>query len=652
MRLADPRLEPRLIETAAVSRLKALTLARGDQFMNETKRSIQVTILAVSLLFAASFVDAQSTSDLGLYFTKQEVLIPMRDGVRLHTEIYAPKESNRPLPILFTRTPYGMGYDENGFHISLSTSYLELAESGYIFVFQDIRGRYGSEGEFVMIRPPRNENQNETIDEGTDTYDTIEWLLDNVDNHNGRVGILGISYGGWLTIMAMIEPHPAVKAVSPQASPSDMFIGDDFLHNGALRLGPAFGYASMMERSNEVMPFRFRPYDTYEWYLELGPLANANEEYLNGKAPTWNAIMEHSSYDAYWKRLEVTQYLKKVSVPTLNVAGWWDAEDFYGPMKIYQTLEQYDTENQNYLVVGPWRHGGWARSSGDRLGKIQFGTATSDFFRQRIQTRWFAHFLKDRGDLDFPEAMAFQTGSNRWRRYENWPPQKGISKKNLYFHADGRLSFAPPTTTSEEAFDTYVSDPAHPVPYQPRPIPGFWQGASALWKVEDQRFVHLRPDVLSWETDVLEEDVTVSGRTVVHLFASTTGTDSDWVAKLIDVYPEYIPDPPEMSGYQLMIADEVLRAKFRNAFEKPEPVPTGDVVEYTIDLHSHNHTFLKGHRIMVQVQSSWFPLIDRNPQTFVERAKATEADYRKATQRVYWSKAHSSHVVLPVEVER
>lgn len=613
-------------------------------------KTISLLVLAV-IQFLTSPAGAQSSSLISGYFTKQEILIPMRDGVRLATEIYAPKQTTEPLPILFTRTPYGLGHDEQGFHRYLSSSYLELVQDGYIFVFQDIRGRYKSEGEFVMLRPPRNEA--ETIDEGTDTHDTIDWLLENIDNHNGRVGILGISYGGWLTVMAMIEPHPAVKAVSPQASPSDMYMGDDFLHNGALRLGPAFGYASMMERSNKVVPFEFKTYDTYEWYLELGPLGNANEKYLNYKAPTWNAIMEHSTYDDYWKRLEVTQYLKGVEVPTLNVAGWWDAEDFYGPMKIYETLERYDTEGRNYLVVGPWRHGGWARSGGDTLGNIQFMTATSEFFRQEVQNRWFSHFLKERGELEFPEALAFQTGSNQWREYETWPPQQPLTTtKTLYFHADRRLSFEAPATEGDEAFDSYVSDPAHPVPYRRRPIPGFWQGASALWKVEDQRFAHLRPDVLSWETDVLEDDLTVSGRIKVHLFASTSGTDSDWIAKLIDVYPEDYPDPPEMRGYQLMIADEVIRAKFRNSFEKTEPVPAGAVVSYTIDLNSRNHTFLKGHRLMLQIQSSWFPLIDRNPQTYVKRINATEADYQKATQRVYRSKRYASHVALPVEVRK
>jgi putative CocE/NonD family hydrolase len=427
-----------------------------------------------------------------------------------------------------------------------------------------------------------------------------------------------------------------------------MFIGDDFLHNGALRLSPSFGYVALMERGNEVTPFDFNPKDTFEWYLDLGALSNVNENHLHGNAPTWNAIMEHPTYDAYWKEREVTQYLTRVPVPTLNVAGWWDAEDFYGPMAIYDTLESYDSNHQNYLVVGPWRHGGWARANGDELGKIKFGTATGQFFRHRIQARFFAHFLKDRGEIEFPEALAFQTGTNRWMRYDEWPPSDGVSTLKLYFHSEERLSFEPPSVDGEESFDSYISDPEHPVPYRRRPIPGFWQGASALWKVEDQRFVHLRPDVLAWETEVLEKDVTVSGRVEVHLYASTSGTDSDWIVKLIDVYPESYPADPEMGGYQLMIADEVLRGRYRNSFERAEPVESGEVIEYVIDLNSRNHSFRAGHRIMIQVQSTWFPLIGRNPQTFVDIPTAKESDYQKATQKVYRSKDMPSHVVLPV----
>jgi len=569
----------------------------------------------------------------------------MRDGVCLNTIINVPENMSEPLPFLLIRTPYGI---KSG---SVSPSYSELAEDGYIFVFQDIRGRYKSEGDFVMLRPPREKNNPTAIDESTDTYDTIEWLLKNVPNNNGRAGVMGISYGGWLTVMAMIDPHPAIKAVSPQASPADMFIGDDFLHNGAFRLSPSFGYAAMMETGATNMPFEFDKYDTFEWYLELGPLSNANEKYFHGSLPSWNNFMAHPYYDEYWKKQSVVPYLEeldKVPVPTLNVAGWWDAEDFYGPVKIYETLENKDSNNMNYLIVGPWRHGGWARSDGSSLGMIEFDNNTSEYFRRNVQAPWFTYLLKDKGSLDLPEALVFQSGANKWEFHDKWPPTDKIKKQWLYFHSNGKLSFEPPKKYNEEAFDIYVSDPARPVPYTQRPIKGFWQGAQAMWKVTDQRFVHLRPDVLSWETEPIEEDVVISGRIVAQLYASTTGTDCDWIVKFIDVYPENYPKNLELSGYQLMIADDVLRAKFRNSFEKPEPITPNKVTEYIIDLNSRNHCFQKGHKIMVQVQSTWFPLIDRNPQKFVNIPTAKESDYQKATQKVFRSNRFPSHVVLPV----
>ncbi len=603
--------------------------------------------VVTGVVLVASCTPAETAT--GPDFTKQQVMIPMRDGMRLNTEIFVPDDASEALPILFTRTPYGLRHDDDGLHTSLTSSYAALVEDGYIFVFQDIRGRYESEGEFVMLRPPRSSADPQAVDEGTDTYDTIEWVLENVDGHNGKVGILGISYGGWLTVMGMIEPHPAVAAVSPQASPADMYIGDDFLHNGALRLAAAFGYAALMETDKTNRPYDFDQYDVYEWYLDLGPLANANERYLHGAIPTWNAFMENPTYTEYWRRLAVPPYLDGARVPTLNVAGWWDAEDFYGPMKIYDVLEQSDTAGVNFLVVGPWRHGGWARSDGSTLGPVQFGSNTSEYYRQEIEAPFFAYHLKGQGSWRLEEATTFETGGNRWTTSAAWPPvPPRVTERALYMHGGGALSFEAPRQEGE-AYDEYESDPAKPVPYMPRPIPGFWQGGQALWKVTDQRFVHHRPDVLSWETEPLAEDVVVAGRIVANLFASTTGTDADWVVKLIDVYPEDYPDDPEMAGYQLMIADDVLRAKFRNGFEQPEAVPAGEVVAYTIDLNSRHHRFRAGHRIMVQVQSTWFPLIDRNPQTFVSIPSATEADYRAATHRVYRSTAHPSHLRVPVE---
>ena len=565
----------------------------------------------------------------------------MRDGVKLKTYIFRPKDVTEPLPILMWRTPYGA---QNS---GAASTYKHLADEGYIFVNQDLRGRFGSEGQFVMMRPVQDKSNPKNIDEGTDTNDTIDWLLKNIPDNNGRVGFLGISYGGWTTVQAMIEPHPAIKAFSPQASPEDMFIGDDFSHNGAFRLGPSFGYSAMMETGKTNMPFKFDQHDAYEFFLDLGALHNANDKYFHGKIPSWNDFMAHPNYDEYWKNINVSTYLKKLHAPTLHVAGWWDAEDFYGPMKIYDHLEKMDTDNKNFLVVGPWRHGGWARTNGRKLWDIDFDSNTSVYFKKNVEAPWFAYHLKDKSNLELPEALIFLTGANRWERYEEWPPTYMTKDKKLYFHAKEGLSFDQPTDKGQSAFDKYVSDPDKPVPYTKRPMPGFWQGASAEWKVEDQRFVHNRPDVLSWETGPLEKDVVVSGRIVAHLFASTTGTDSDWIVKFIDVFPEDYPDA-ELHGYQLMIADDVLRGKFRNSFEQPEPVGPNEIVEYVIDLNSRNHCFRKGHKIMVQVQSTWFPLIDRNPQRFIDIPQAKNSDYQKTTQKVFRTDEYPSHIVIPV----
>jgi uncharacterized protein len=590
--------------------------------------------------------------DVSALYTKQDAMIPMRDGVKLHTEIYAPKNATGPLPFLITRTPYGTADDKNGYS-GLFNIYQEMIPEGYIFVMQDIRGRYGSEGKFVMQRPPRDRSNPNSIDEGTDTYDTIDWLIKNVLNNNGRAGLLGISYGGWLTAMALLEPHPALKAVSEQASPADMFLGDDFHHNGAFRLSYGFEYAAMMETGKTNFLFQFDKYDLFEWYLALGPLSNVDKDYLHGELPTWEDFVNHPNYDSFWKKQAFYPYLKDLhlSVPDLNVAGWWDQEDFYGPVKIYETLERNDTNHYNYLIVGPWNHGGWARSDGESLGRIQFGTPTSKEFRADVQAKWFAYWLKDKGELPFKKVRTFETGANRWQDYDAWPPKENVTEKKLYFGPDKSLSFDAPTATGAEAFDSYISDPAHPVPYRHRPIEETYGPGSHwyTWLVEDQRFVDTRLDTVNWSTGPLDQDVCVAGDIVAHLYASTTGTDSDWIAKLIDVYPEKYEPEPSMGGYELMIADEVFRGRFRNSFERPEPITPGKVTPYTIDLHTNDHCFLKGHRIMVQVQSTWFPIIDRNPQKFVPNIfKATASDYIKATQRIYRSKEYPSNVEVPV----
>ncbi len=581
-------------------------------------------------------------------FDLTEVMIPMRDGVKLHTTIFVPRGPHPSLPFIFTRTPYGIAHAAG----TLRGYYRALADDGYMFVFQDIRGRYTSEGQFVMLRPPRSRGEPNAIDESTDAYDTITWLLDHVPRNNGRVGMLGISYPGWLTVMAMLDPHPALKAASPQASPADMFLGDDFHHNGAFRLSYGFEYATRMETSKEQHPFDFDRYDTYRWYLDLGPLSRVNAQYLHGKIPSWNDFVAHASYDRFWQRQAATPYLTHVTVPTLNVAGWWDQEDFYGPLKIYETLEPHDTGHVNYLVVGPWNHGGWAHAEGQKLGDIDFGSPTSRYFQEKILAPWFAHFLKDQGEVAMPEAMTFEAGDNEWKSWEAWPPRRNTTEKRLYFQAGGRLSFQRPGGRGPDAFDSYVSDPAHPVPYRHRPIPPTYSPHGSdwpTWLVEDQRFVDDRPDVLTWESEPLTEDVTVAGDIVAHLFVSTSGTDGDWIVKLIDVYPEQYPQDWKLSGRELMVANDVFRGRFRKRFDKPEPFTPNQVTPLTIDLHTQDYRFLKGHRIMAQAQSTWFPLIDRNPQVFVPNIfEAKASDYRAATIRVYRSARWPSSVALPV----
>lgn len=577
-------------------------------------------------------------------FERNEVMIPMRDGVKLHTIIYTPKAQSAALPFILTRTPYGI----NGSAGNFSTSYAEMADEGYIFVFQDIRGRFTSEGEFVMLRPPRDRKDAKAIDESTDTYDTIEWLLKNVPRNNGRVGQLGVSYPGWLTVMAMLDPHPALKAVSPQASPASMFIGDDFHHNGAFRLAYGFEYVAMMESGKGVQRFQFDKADNYSWHLESGPLSNIDRQHFKGERPTWNNFVKHPNYDEFWQRESVAQYLDRVNVPTLNVGGWWDQEDFYGPLTIYRALEKHDTKGLNYLVVGPWNHGGWRGRSGQMLGNIDFGSATAPWFRKNIEAPWFAYWLKDKGTLQLAEATTFEAGANEWRTHDAWPPKKNVTSRRLYFQPQGKLAYEPPKAGDPRPYDTYVSDPNKPVPYRPRPIlPTFGPGSTwSQWLADDQRFVQDRPDVMAWETPVLTEDVTIAGELVAKLYAATTGSDADWVVKLIDVYPE---QHEKLPGYQFMVANDVLRGRFRNSYEKPEAVTPNKTTEFAVNLHSQNYRFRKGHRIRVQVQSSWFPLIDRNPQTFVPNIfEAKASDFRAATQRIYRSPNFSSFIQMSV----
>jgi putative CocE/NonD family hydrolase len=619
---------------------------------------VALAIVVVALLPTAGVngrywaQQANAAPDRDRLFDKRDVMIPARDGVKLHTEIYTPKDASEPLPILLTRTPYGLDDDKSGFSRDLDL-YREMFADGYIFAFQDIRGRYGSEGQFVMNRAPRDPSDAKAIDEATDTYDTVDWLVKNAPHNNGRVGEAGISYGGWLTTMALLDPHPALKAVSEQASPADQFLGDDFHHNGAFRLSYGFEYAALMETSKQNFSFHFSKNDLFDWYLnDLGPLSNANDRYFHGKLPTWNDFLDHPNYDHFWQTLAFQPYLQnlKLTVPNLNVAGWWDQEDFYGPLKIYDLLEKNDTGHLNYLAVGPWNHGGWASGEGRKLGKFDFGSDTAAYFREHIQAPWFAYWLKGKGELPLTEALTFETGSNRWQTYDAWPPRQGITGRKFYFHDHGVLSLDPPSAGGTVSYQSYISDPAHPVPYRHRPMSPTYPGPGwPVWLLEDQRFVYLRPDVAAFETELLPHDLTVTGDIVAHLVVSTSGSDSDWIVKLIDVYPEDYAQDEKLAGYQLMVANDVFRGRFRNSFEQPQPMTPDEPTPMTVDLHTNDHVFEKGHRIMVQVQSTWFPLIDRNPQKFVPNIFTAQAgDYQEATERVYFSQAAASYIELPV----
>ena len=588
-------------------------------------------------------ISNQPAADVWQPFDRREVMIPMRDGFKLHTLVCAPQNQLEALPIIMERTPYGVGGSSDG----INRRFKELVVDGYIFVLQDIRGRYGSEGQFVMNRPMRDKQDPKSIDESTDTYDTIDWLIKNVANNNGRVGIMGVSYDGWLAAVATVDPHPALKASSPQAPMTDAYMGDDFFHNGAFRQTYGYEYAKSMETSKENTDVSFDK-DAYDWYLQLGSLSKLTAE-TGGKFPTWNAFVAHPNYDEFWKARASSRYLKQTPVPTLVVGGWWDQEDFYGALKTYETLEQTDRDHKNFVVLGPWNHGAWS-SYGRRLDAVDFGSSTGLYYRRAIQAPWFAYYLKDKGALMQPEAVTFQTGSNRWTSSDRWPPKEAI-KQDLFLHSGKILSFAKPKGGSEE-FESYVSDPASPVPYRKRPIEATYDPKGSewyTWLVSDQRFLQGRADVLTWQGDILDHELVVSGDIIAHLFAATTGTDSDWVVKLIDAYPDEYPEDKKMAGYQLMIADEILRGRFRNSFEKPVAISAGKVDEYVIDLHSNNHCFKKGHRVMVQVQSTWFPLYDRNPQKFVANIfTAQPSDYQTTTQRVYESARYPSHVSLSV----
>jgi putative CocE/NonD family hydrolase len=583
----------------------------------------------------------------GPEYVRSEVMIPMRDGVTLHTVILRPVGSDKagvPLPFLMTRTPYGVA---GASPTSVKLGKTELAESGYIYVDQDIRGRYTSGGQFVMNRAIVNHATKSDVDETTDTRDTIDWLLKNVPNNNGRVGVLGVSYPGFLAMMAGIDAHPAVKAISPQAPMTDIWLGDDFFHNGAFRETYGFDYVKQLEAQKTDVRANSKE-DQYDWFLKHVNFEGAAKAEGITELPTAKVFLSQPSYVKFWQDMAVEKHLSKPEVPTLEVGGYWDQEDMWGTQAEYAALRPHeaanDPQHKVFLVLGPWNHGGWSRGPGDELGgkfgTVKFGEQkTGEYYRTHIEAPFFEFYLKDKPGFDLEDTASFRSGENAWHRYPVWPPKVGFHEQKAYLAPDAKLNFVAPTSKKEEKAVEYVADPANPIPYRHRPVQSTYGDGSVwrTWLEEDQKFVSDRKDLANFSTPILSSDLTVTGDVMADLFASTTGSDTDWVVKLIDVYPD--------NAYQLMVAEEIFRGRYRKSFTEPEPVKPGEIAEYKWSLHGIDHTFMKGHKMMVEVQSSWFPLYDRNPQTYVENIMKAPADVYKAETLTLYT---GSHLDLPM----
>ncbi len=589
-------------------------------------------------------------------YAKFEYSIPMRDGVKLFTAVYQPNDRSKKYPIIMMRTPYSItpyGADQYKDRLGPDEAF---EKEGFIFVFQDVRGRLMSEGDFVNMRPHNpNKKSNKDIDESTDTYDTIEWLIDNIDNNNGKVGQWGISYPGFFCSAGMIDTHPALKAVSPQAPISDWF-WDDWHHHGAFILSASFGFFLRFgQKRDDLTTERFESFDyetpdAYRFFLDLGPLKNVNDKHFEKDIDFWNKMTEHPNYDQFWQSRNILPHLKNITAAVMVVGGWFDAEDLYGTFKTYSTIERQNPGIFNMMVIGPWSHGGWRAGGGKELGDASFGFNTGDYYHDNVLLKFFMHFLKDgESELELPEAIVFETGANRWRFFDAWPPEQ-IEIRNLYLHADSGFSFDKPDA-GKNACDAYISDPDKPVPYSME-TSSFWP---RNYMTEDQRHAERRPDVIVYQTDILEADMTLAGPLTANLFVSTSGTASDWIVKLIDVYPQKLQDgqkakdAPELDAYRLLVRSEVLRGRFRESYEKPKPFVPDEITPLSFELQDVLHTFLRGHRIMIQIHSTWFPLIDRNPQKYVPNIfKADEDDFQTVTNRVYRSKEYPSHIEVGV----
>ncbi len=612
-------------------------------------------LLQASLILHGQTLNEDSVF-IRTHYTKKEVYIAMRDGVKLFTTIYEPKDKSQKYPFLIQRTPYSCApYGATKFPNRRLGPNRQLMQEQYIFVYQDVRGRYMSYGTFQEMTPAIDKKvSKKDVDESSDTYDTVDWLLKNIGNNNGRVGVYGISYPGFYATASLPDAHPAIKAVSPQAPVTDEFIGDDANHKGAFFLLDNFDFMKYFDahRKGPVQDYGKSLFttdytDAYKFFLDMGPLNNSNGPlYFNNQGKIWNEYLAHDTYDDYWQKRNVRPHLKNIKPAVLVVGGWFDAEDMFGALRTYESIEKQNPQNSSSLVMGPWTHGAWSRMEWTKFGTHDFVQNTSGFYRDEIETKFFNYYLKSKGGLDLPEAYIFETGSNEWKKYDTWPPPNSTPLP-FYLKENKKLSRS---QARSNGFDEYVSDPANPVPY----VDGTYRRRRNEYMVDDQRFASERPDVLTYQTDTLAFPITISGKIFADIFVSTTGTDADFVVKLIDVLPGDEPDPvpnPQnlhMAGYQRLVRAEVIRGKFRNSFEKPAPFTPGRIEEVKFELPDAAHTFKKGHRIMIQVQSSWFPLVDRNPQKYLNIPNAESHDFQKSTIRIYHDLEHSSKIFLPI----
>jgi putative CocE/NonD family hydrolase len=614
-----------------------------------------LVLLCITALFARAQKNNRSTFVKENY-SKIDTTITMRDGIKLYTIIYIPRDQSQKYPFLIERTPYSVSpYGKNNYAVRIGPNEALMREK-YIFVYQDVRGRYMSEGHNKEVTPYiPNKKSDKDVDESSDTYDTMDWLLKNIKNNNGRAGLYGISYPGFYATASLPGAHPSIKAVSPQAPVTDEFIGDDANHNGAFFLMDNFDFMNYFgkERNGPVEDYGSSMFDAsrkdaYKFFLHLGPIKNTqSEKYFNHRSYIWNEYLAHDTYDDYWQKRNIRQYLKNIKIPTLVVGGWFDAEDLFGSLHTYEAIEKQSPENNNYLVMGPWTHGAWARNEWSKFGSYDFGSNTSQYFQDSLQTKFFNYFLKDEGSWDASEATVFETGTNRWRHFKQWPPEN-ISQVSYYLSQNKKLSAQ--KNNNKNSFDEYISDPANPVPYTAK----IQARRNNEYMVEDQRFAASRNDVLVYESPALPADVTIAGDILADLFTSISTTDADFIVKLIDVVPpEEIYEKEGVdyslsSYFQRLVRAEVMRGKFRNDYVHPQPFIPGEITEVKIHLNDICHTFKKGHKIMVQVQSSWFPLVDMNPQKFMRIAAANENDFQKSTIRIYHDADHPSRIVLPV----